>query len=92
MTNVQFAKAFRRHVDCPDVAIPASAGSTVGDVLATYFDQHPAVRTYLLDDVGALRRHVTVFLDDNQLTHLDAMATTVSPDGTIHVFQALSGG
>lgn len=92
MTAVQFAKAFRRHVDCPDATVDVASGATVADTLATYFESYPAVRTYVLDDVGALRRHVTLFLDDTQLTHRDAMTTAVGSDSVLHIFQALSGG
>lgn len=89
MTAVVFAKAFRRHVECPDEHID---GATVGDVLAAYFTLHPAARSYVLDDAGQLRRHVTVFVDGVQATHLDAPTTPVTPNSTVHLFQALSGG
>jgi hypothetical protein len=87
---VTFAKAFRRHVDCPDEQIAAAA--TIGDALAAYFGRHPQVRGYVLDDAGRLRRHVTVFADDEQLNHREALAAPVTSTTTIHVFQALSGG
>nr|MBA2386892.1 MoaD/ThiS family protein [Acidimicrobiia bacterium] len=34
MTAITFAKAFRRHVDCPDDNVD---GATVGDALDDYF-------------------------------------------------------
>lgn len=89
MPAVTFAQAFRRHVDCPDEMIEAT---TVGEALATYFDRHPRVRGYVVDDAGALRRHVTVFADDRQLHHREALTTPVDATATIYMFQALSGG
>ncbi len=89
MTAVVFAKAFRRHVDCPDDDVD---GATVAEVLDAYFARHPAVRGYVLDDAGRVRRHVTVFVDGSQASHVDAPTTTVTPSSTVHVFQALSGG
>ena len=47
MVEVTFAKAFRRHVDCPVMSVP---GDTVGEVLGGYFEQRPQVRGYVLDD------------------------------------------
>lgn len=88
--TITFAKAFRRHVDCPDERLDGVA--TLGDALAEYFRRHPGVRGYVVDDAGRLRRHVTVFVDDAQLTHRDAFAAPLQPTSTIHVFQALSGG
>ena len=93
MITVTFAKVFRRHVDCPDEAIAGDAADAVLlDVLDSYFARHPAVRTYVLDDAGALRRHVTVFVGNDQVAHRDAMSTRVADGTTVHVFQALSGG
>ena len=90
MTRIVFAKAFRRHVDCPDGEFGDVA--SVGAALDAYFAAHPAVRGYVLDDAGRIRRHVTVFVDGDQVSHVDALATPVTPSSTIHIFQALSGG
>jgi sulfur carrier protein ThiS len=89
MAEVVFAKAFRRHVDCPDGEV---AGSTVGAVLGRYFELHPLVRTYVLDEVGAVRKHVAVFVDGDLISDRTALTDAVTPTSRIHVFQALSGG
>lgn len=89
MPTVSFARAFRRHVDCPDASV---GGATVGDALHDYFDEHPQVRTYVLDDTGAVRRHITLFVGDQQLDHQRGLETPVDRADTIAVFQALSGG
>lgn len=84
-----FAKAFRRHVDCPDAS---ATGSTVGEVLDRYFADHPGVRSYVLDDAGALRRHVALFHNDDLVVDRSTLADPVSDGDRISVFQALSGG
>ncbi len=89
MVEVAFAKAFRRHVDCPPTSV---SGETVGDALAAYFDRHPQVRGYVLDDAGAVRRHVAVFVNDDVITDRTSLADAVATGDRIHVFQALSGG
>lgn len=89
MVDVVFAKAFRRHVDCPD---GQAKGGTVREVLDRYFAEFPAVRTYVLDDVGALRRHVAVFVNDDMIGDRVSLADRVADGDRIHVFQALSGG
>jgi molybdopterin synthase sulfur carrier subunit len=89
MVTVTFAKAFRRHVDCPDEHVNAA---DVGDALTAYFGRHPGVRTYVLDDEGHLRRHVTVFVGADQLDHRRGLTAAVPDGGTISIFQALSGG
>lgn len=92
MIDVVFAKAFRRHVDCPEARLAEPDRATVGAVLDAYFEQHPAVRSYVLDDAGAVRRHVAVFVDGDLVTDRTGLSDPVTPTSTIHVFQALSGG
>lgn len=82
-------KALQRHVDAPPASVP---GTTVREVLDAYFAAHPAVRSYVLDEQGVLRKHVTVFLDGEQIADRIGMTDPVGDDGEIHVMQALSGG
>ena len=89
MPHVQVAKAFRRHVDCPDLAV---AGSTVHDALERYFATYPAVRSYVLDEHGAVRKHVAIFVGDDQLVDRQSLTDAVDDGTTVHIFQALSGG
>ena len=89
MVEVIFAKAFRRHVECPDANVP---GATVNEVLGAYFDAHPSARGYVLDDAGAVRKHVAVFHNDDLITDRTTLADAVTDGVRIHIFQALSGG
>lgn len=89
MVQVVFAKAFRRHVDCPDGAIE---GSTARSALDAYFQLHPDVRAYVLDERGAVRQHVALFVDDELITDRATLSDPLQPSSRIHVFQALSGG
>jgi molybdopterin converting factor small subunit len=86
---VAFAKAFRRHVECPDAVVD---GATVGAALGAYFELHPAVRSYVVDESGAVRKHVAVFCNDELITDRATLADPVAGGDRIHVFQALSGG
>ena len=89
VVSVVFAKAFRRHVDCPDAEF---GGATVGAVLDAYFQEHPQVRGYVLDEAGAVRKHVAVFVDDDVIADRTGLSDDVTDGGRVHVFQALSGG
>ncbi len=89
VVSIDFAKAFQRHVDCPADSLP---GATVGEVLAAYFDRHPVVRGYVVDDSGSARRHVAIFLGDGLIADRDGLSDEVTDGDRIHVFQALSGG
>jgi molybdopterin synthase sulfur carrier subunit len=86
---VQFTKALQRHVDCPPEVV---GGATVREALHAYIQLHPAVRLYVFDEQGSLRRHVTVFVDGSQLLDRATMGDPVRDETQVHVMQALSGG
>ncbi len=89
MPLVTFPQVLQRHVACPPVDVP---GATVREALEAAFAIHPAVRGYLLDDGGALRQHVTVFVDGVVVRDRTGLRTRVGPASRIDVLQALSGG
>lgn len=89
MTTLSFTPNLRRHVQVPDARV---AGETVGEALAGYFRDNPAVRGYVLDDQGAVRHHVVVFLNDTPVRDRAGLSDPVGEDDEIFVFQALSGG
>lgn len=94
MIEVVLAKAFRRHVECPDASVDVTTldVATVRAVLDAYFATAPAVRSYVLDDLGAVRKHVAVFVDGDLVTDRAGLTDPVTATSKVHVFQALSGG
>jgi molybdopterin synthase sulfur carrier subunit len=89
MATVHFTRALQRHVACPSSTV---RGTTVREVLDAYFAEHPAVRGYVLDDRGVLRRHVTIFVEGSQVVDRDNLSDALHTDDEVHVMQALSGG
>jgi molybdopterin synthase sulfur carrier subunit len=75
----------------PDAPLQAD-GATVGAALDALFVERPHVRGYILDERGALRKHVCIFADGVRLPHQSALACDVKPNSTLYVMQALSGG
>jgi sulfur carrier protein ThiS len=89
VATLAFTSNLRRHVDCPSADV---AGDTVAECLTAYFELHPKVRTYVLDDQGRIRRHVAVFVGGEQLRDPTRQSDTVTAGTEITVMQALSGG
>ena len=89
MPRVVFTANLQRHVACPPMDV---GGSTVRQALEAVFAANPTVRPYLLDDQGAVRKHMSVFVDGEQLRDRRTLSDPVPPDGEIFVMQALSGG
>jgi hypothetical protein len=91
MPTVHFTSQLERFLPVPSVDVgPGTA--TLGTALAAVFTDHPALKSYILDDQGALRRHVAVFVAGTPARDRVKLTDPVGPDDEIHVFQALSGG
>lgn len=89
MARVVFTKNLQRHVPSPPTEAP---GETVRDVLDHVFADNPRLRGYVVDERGALRKHMSIFLDGELITDRKNLTDHVNPDSEIYVMQALSGG
>lgn len=89
MPKVIFTGALERFLPAPTVEVE---GATVGAALAAVFAARPALKGYVLDDQGALRRHVVVYVNGQPMKDRVRLSDPVGPKDEIYVFQALSGG
>ncbi|HZL98776.1 MAG TPA: MoaD/ThiS family protein [Planctomycetota bacterium] len=89
MPRVTFTPNLQRHVECPPATAP---GSTVHDVLESVFAGNPRLRGYLLDEQGAVRHHVVIFVDGTSIRDRQALSDAVTEGSEVYVMQALSGG
>jgi sulfur-carrier protein len=89
MARVSFTSALQRFLSAPPVEVD---GASLREALAAVFAQRPELRSYLLDDQGALRRHVAVYVNGEPARDRLGLADPIGPRDEIHVFQALSGG
>jgi hypothetical protein len=89
VASVTFTANLQRHVSCPTVE---AEGGTVREVLEAVFAANPQARGYVLDERGALRKHMIVFVDGRQVNDPSQLSDPVPPGGEVYVLQALSGG
>jgi molybdopterin synthase sulfur carrier subunit len=89
MPQVRFTQNIQRHVGCPPRAVD---GSSLRQVLEGYFRGNPAARDYVLDDQGALRKHMAIFINGEQVLDRAGLGDPVPEGGIVDVVQALSGG
>ena len=64
----------------------------VREALEAVFRENPQARAYVLDEQGAVRPHMVVFVDGHQVRDRQHLSDPVPRDGEIYVAQALSGG
>lgn len=71
--------------------ITVPAGS-VAEVLKAINDKAPGFCDYILDDHGAVRRHVHLAINDQLVIDRNTLSDFVGEDATLYIFQALTGG
>jgi len=73
----------------PEVEVDAG---TVGEAIAALDAAHPGFTSRILDESGALRRFVNVFVSDDDVRFLDGLDTAVPDGGTVAIVPAVAGG
>lgn len=86
---MRFTESIQRHVQCPTREI---TGATLRDVLEGYFAGNERARGYVLDDQGALRKHMAIFIDGRQVRDRVALTDAVDEAAVVDLIQSLSGG
>ena len=89
MARVAFTPALQRFLRVPETRVE---GATVAEALAAIFAERPALRGYVLDDQGALRRHVAIYVNGEQVRDRTRLSDPLGPDDEVYVLQALTGG
>ncbi len=89
MTRVTFTANIQRHLPCPPADV---SGRTVREVLDAVFAQNPKARGYVLDDQGAVRHHMQIFVGGAQVRDRTALSDEVPAGAELFIMQALSGG
>ncbi len=67
-------------------------GADVSALLNAAGQHFPRLKNYVLDDQGALRKHVVIFIDGEMQPRGSVLRTSLQPSSEVCVFQALSGG
>lgn len=89
MPLVTFAPQLQRHVPCPPQRVPAG---TLDAVLRAAFTAAPMIERYVLDEQGAVRKHVAVFVNNEIIPNRSDLSQPLAEGDAVWVIQALSGG
>ncbi|MCA9300792.1 MAG: MoaD/ThiS family protein [Phycisphaerales bacterium] len=67
-------------------------GATVGEALEDLVRRHAAVARHLLDETGAIRSFVNVYVNDEDIRHLQRTETSLAGTDTISIVPSVAGG
>jgi molybdopterin synthase sulfur carrier subunit len=80
-----------RTLTAGEAEVSVEAG-TVAEVLDRLEGSHPGFKERILDDDGALRRFVNVFVSDDDVRFMDGLGTAVPAGETVSIVPAVAGG
>jgi molybdopterin synthase sulfur carrier subunit len=67
-------------------------GSKLSEVLDSLEANHPGIRRRILDDAGALRRFVNVYVDDDDVRFIGGLDAEIADGTKISIIPAVAGG
>ena len=71
------------------IAVPAGS---VANMLLAINEIAPGFTDYVLDEHGALRRHVNISINDTTVIDKIKLSDRIPDGATVYIFQSLSGG
>lgn len=69
-----------------------ASGATVGDLIHDLDRQYPGMRERLLEEGGAVRRFINVYVNEEDIRFLQGAGTAVKPGDEVAIVPAIAGG
>jgi molybdopterin synthase sulfur carrier subunit len=70
----------------------SAEGSKLSEILDSLESSHPGIRGRILDEAGALRRFVNVYVGDDDVRFIGGLDAEVSDGARISIIPAVAGG
>lgn len=70
----------------------SASGATLAEVLDDLDASYPGIKARILDDNGALRRFVNVYVGDEDVRFFEDLATPTPAGAKVSVIPAVAGG
>ena len=70
----------------------SAEGETLAEVLESLESDHAGIKSRVLDDAGALRRFVNVYVGDDDVRFVGGLDAKVSDGAKISIIPAVAGG
>ena len=75
-----------------ELQLPLDERVAISEAFVMLGRDYPGIRQRVLDDQNNIRRHVNVFVDNENVRYAEGGATKVTDDSEVWIYPALSGG
>ncbi len=90
MPTVKFTSNLKRFY--PDLAPLQVEGRVMSDVLNEIEAKYTGLTNYIIDDNGALRQHVNIYIGNDLIQDREALSDPLVDEDEVYIMQAISGG
>ena len=90
MTTLKIPSPLRTYTD--GQAAVQVQGETVADALESLVEQHPDLRQHLFNGQGELRPFVNLYLNSEDIRHLQKLATPIQDEDRLMIVPSIAGG
>jgi len=90
MPVIKFTSNLKRFY--PDLESFSVDGDTVASILDKVNERHSGIKDYIVDESGALRKHVNIFIGNDLVKDRKELKDQLSSSDEVYIMQALSGG
>ena len=90
MPTIKFTNALKRFF--PTLSETDISADDLTQVLEELENIHPGLKSYIIDEQGALRQHVNIFIDGDLIHDRHKLSDAFQDNSEIYIMQALSGG
>lgn len=89
-TNVRIPTPLRKLTG--DQEVVTAEGTTIGEILTSLDTSFPGLNERLCDENGEVRRFVLIYVNEDDIRHLEGKATPIKEGDEISIVPAIAGG
>lgn len=67
-------------------------GTTLTELIESLESNHPGIKARVLDDTGALRRFVNIYVGDDDVRFIGGLDATIDDGAKVSIIPAVAGG
>lgn len=72
--------------------VVAAGGATIEELFSDLEKSFPGIMTTIRGDGGEVKRHISIFANNEDIRHLENLATRVGENDEISIVSAIAGG